>query len=308
VIGPAVTAHRRDFVVDLPAKMLRRNQHLSKNARRLYGAMRALADGRTGELRIGDRWLHAEAIDAAAEMCRDIRMRCMRELVAAGLVSFERERVHRKVRGRFREVLGRSRYVVHRSPMELSREGFVPVQGKARVLLQSISSNVEEIGSQVFSETPSQVSEKVDESSSRASPAKADDDSLPRPDFEAIDLRNEEVRAEASRSLRAKGWPGHVVDAGLQYIAERVDHSGVAPNSPQYYVAGFERAMSYERDRKLIETRASRRARFMGVDSEALRRVAEDIEHEARISGRPVRAVVEARVCSSAGIAADGQR
>jgi hypothetical protein len=114
----------------------------------LYGAMRALADGRTGEVRIGKRWLRGESIDAAAEMCRDIRMRCMRELEAAGLVSFERERVLRVVRGRRREVLGRTRYTVHRLPIGV-------VRAPAPVLLQSISSTVEEIDSQGLPKAPS---------------------------------------------------------------------------------------------------------------------------------------------------------
>jgi hypothetical protein len=152
LIPPADPARCREFVVDTPAKMLRRNEHLSKNARRLYLAMRALADGRTGELRIGGRWLRAEAIDAAAEMCRDIRMRGMRELAAAGLVSFERERLLRVVRGRRREVLGRTRYVVHRGPA--GGDG-ATAQGPQVVLQKSISSTVEEIDSQVFPETPS---------------------------------------------------------------------------------------------------------------------------------------------------------
>ena len=68
--------------------MLKRHKQLTKNARHLYATMRALADGRTGELRIGNRWLHAEEIDFQAEMGRDVRMRSMRELIDAGLVSF----------------------------------------------------------------------------------------------------------------------------------------------------------------------------------------------------------------------------
>jgi hypothetical protein len=73
----------------------------------------------------------------------------MRELAAAGLVSCERERVHRMVKGRHREVLGHTRYIVYRSPV--SHESVV----SAPFLLQSFSSTVEEKDSQGFPEAPS---------------------------------------------------------------------------------------------------------------------------------------------------------
>jgi hypothetical protein len=44
-------------------------------------------------LKIKGRCLKAKAIDAAADMCRDVRMVAMRDLMALGLVTMERERV-----------------------------------------------------------------------------------------------------------------------------------------------------------------------------------------------------------------------
>jgi hypothetical protein len=165
---------RKPFVVAAPAPMLKRNPTLSKNARNLYMTMWTLADGKTGELRINGRWLQSVVIDRAAEMCRDIRMKCMRELIALGLVSFDRERVERFVKGRKRVVLGRTRYCVHRrAQIQHYQQNVTPnreLDGSEKpndfggpvpkiiktpnVLLKSISSTVEEIDSQILSVTP----------------------------------------------------------------------------------------------------------------------------------------------------------
>lgn len=306
VIAHHKHARRCEFIVDAPAKMLRRNAHLSKNARRLYLGMRALADGKTGELRNGDHWYDAKEIDYAAEMCRDIRMPCMRELVAAGLASFERERIVRKVRGRRREILGRTRYTVHRPPTELSRESFAPTRAKPRVLLQSISSTVEEIDSQVFpeapipvgsgfSDSPFQGKSDGEETSSSSSPpsAKRDDDSLPPPDGEDLEANIQRHIEKAKNLLLRKGWPADVADATVHLIEERSDRSGTIPTSAQYFIASAQAAMADSRDRAEITKRAERRRRVMPSDE--LRLVASDIERESKKSGRPLRDIVEAR-------------
>jgi hypothetical protein len=286
---------RSPFIVSVPAAMLKRNRGLSKNARRLHQAMRALADGGKGEVRKQGRWLRAEEIEKEAEMCRDIRMSCMRELRAAGLVKFERERVVRKLRGRRRKVLGRTRYIVLDS-VEFEGKA-LSARGPARVLLQSISSTVEKIDSQVLPEAPSVVKRVENfKSSSKASPPptpKSDDDSPPGPDWDAIESKIEELREEANRTLRAKGWNGHTVDAALQRIQERIDFSGSAPASPQYFLTSFDRAMSDDRDKKKIEERATRRAQFLGSDQEQLLRRAAELKRESQRSGREVRAIVE---------------
>ena len=51
-MGEAQKQDRKAFIVDAPATMLKRNSSISRNARILYNAMRALADGKTGELKI----------------------------------------------------------------------------------------------------------------------------------------------------------------------------------------------------------------------------------------------------------------
>jgi len=130
--------------------MLKRNMQLSKNARHLYMTMRALANGRTGELKLNGRWLPAVAIDSDAEMCRDVRMSAMRELITFGFVTTDRERIERFIGGRKRVVLGRTRYRVHRQPMSPCSK----ISKKPNVLLKSISSTVEEIDSQDLSNPP----------------------------------------------------------------------------------------------------------------------------------------------------------
>jgi len=133
--------------------MLKKHPDLSKNARHLYLAMRALSDGKTGELQIKGRWLKATVIDRRAEMCRDVRMRAMRELIAAGHVTMERARVCRPIDGRMRSFLGEAHYTVHRDPVPKNRQ---KAKDSSKVgLLKSISSTVVEIDSQFLPETPS---------------------------------------------------------------------------------------------------------------------------------------------------------
>jgi hypothetical protein len=144
--SPSRLVRRRDFMVDVPAKLLKRNEHLSKNATRLYLAMRALADGHTGELKRRGRWLRAEEIDTEAEMCREVRMKSMRDLIAAGLVTYKFEMVVRVIKGRRRAVRAGTQYVVYRRAQ---------IVAKPRVLLKSVSSKVEKIDRQYISRRPS---------------------------------------------------------------------------------------------------------------------------------------------------------
>ena len=145
-------AMRKPFVVDCPAPMLKKNAQLSKHARTLYMTLRALADGITGELRINGHWLKATVFDRAAEMCRDIRMAAMRELIALGLVTVKRPRVWRVLGGRMRSVLAEAQYTVHREPVLKNLQK--PKDSSKVDLQQSISSTVEEIDSQYVPVTP----------------------------------------------------------------------------------------------------------------------------------------------------------
>lgn len=173
---------RKPFIVDVDASLLKRNIELTKQARHLYTTMRAISCGRTGALKIRDRWLKATAIDAAAEMCRDVRLRAMRELIALGLVTMEHKRVERVIGGRKRVVFDAVHYFVHRQPVAAKNAKKQPF------LLESIFSTVEKIDSQISSETPygpgrgaspvgeRKADEKIYIKSSSGSPAKPDDD------------------------------------------------------------------------------------------------------------------------------------
>ena len=103
------------FIVYAPASMLKRHVQLSKNARHLYTTLLALADGGEGELKIKGRWMKAKVFDAAAEICRDVRLAAMQELIKAGLVTLKYEMAVRFIGGRRRTVRSRSQYTVHRT-------------------------------------------------------------------------------------------------------------------------------------------------------------------------------------------------
>jgi hypothetical protein len=226
------------FIVDVPATLLKRNTELSKAARVLYSTMRSLADGKTGALKIRNRWLKAKAIDAAAEMCRDVRLRAMRELVALGLASMERERVERVIKGRKRVVFGITRYFVHRQPAARKKTESKPF------LLKSISSTVEKIDSQVFSNPPVGAvsegsgvlpvvseNEKGEVSHHHPEPPKPDDD---------LPSRFEKLQNTARAILVERGEDAEFVEAAIQFIDERSAALGRSPGSAAYYLASFQ--------------------------------------------------------------------
>lgn len=237
----------RAFIVDVPANLLKRNTEVSKDARDLYSTMRSLADGKTGALRIKRRWLKAKAIDAAAEMCRDVRMRAMRELVALGFVTMERERVERVIGGRRRVVMGAVHYIVYRQPVTSKSAKKQPF------LLKSISSTVEEIDSQFLSETPSGtvsggsvVPSVVSERGTgkvnhhHQAPSKTDDDraTLYLSGQEPPN-RFEQLQEKAKANLVAQGEDPEFVETAIQFIDERSWLFGKVPATEAYYVASF---------------------------------------------------------------------
>ena len=130
------------FVVDMPAPMLKRHAKISKGARMLYCTMRALANGRTGELSIRGGPLDWELIRRRAEICKNVWQRLLRELTAAGLVSCTRERVFVFKNGRKFAVLGRAHYFVYKQPKTKKK----PVN-----LLKPFSCTVQEKGTQILS-------------------------------------------------------------------------------------------------------------------------------------------------------------
>jgi hypothetical protein len=271
-IARADLSRPREFVVDFPAKMLRRNERLSKNARHLYVTLRALADGDTGQLKIKGRWRKAKEFDAAAEICRDVRLAAMRELIDAGLVGLEFEMAVRFIGGRRRAVRSRSQYTVHRTAQEPNDSGGADPQfvEKPRILLKSISSTVEEIDSQDLSKlpppatasggvvgVPSAEKRESDKSSSRSSPPKADDDLFFYPDLEALEPKIQEPIEKAKTRLLKDGLDPHLVSAGLQLIEERADYLGTTPQFASYFIVAFRAAMADPRDKAAILERVA---------------------------------------------------
>ena len=111
----------------------------------LYLTMRALANGKTGELAIRGNPLDWRFISQRAEIGRDVWYRLLAELLASGYVTRERERVAHYRDGRKRIVLGRAHYFVHKQPKTIKNPC---------ILLVSDSSTLEESGAQISSETP----------------------------------------------------------------------------------------------------------------------------------------------------------
>jgi hypothetical protein len=143
---------QKPFVVRAAATMLKKNPQLSKHARQLFVTLLALADWTTGELKINGRWLKATVFDRAAEICRDVRMRAMRELTSLGLVTVKRARISRMIDGRRRSFLGEAQYTVHRDALAKNHQNG---KDSSKVdLVKSISSTVEEIDSQYLSTEP----------------------------------------------------------------------------------------------------------------------------------------------------------
>lgn len=281
------SSSRALFIVDAPATMLKRNAELSRNARILYITMRALADGKTGHLKIEGRWLRASVFDRAAEMCRCVRLRAMRELVAYGLVSVERERVERYLGGRRRVVLGPCRYTVH-------RQAVAPETGKKPEILQeSIPSTVEEIDSHYLSTPPCNVVHAVGNDHQNLHPADDGFSASPPKDL---------ITETAKAFLLSKGHDPRMVDIALARVADLAGAKKKIPRSPAYFVTSVERAFADPEERAAIEAVLARRAEI-GVSSDApldptekhpaskISMVHEVVE-EATRTGRPAREVL----------------
>lgn len=241
----------KPFIVDSDSAMLKRNDELSKNARRLWGAMRAIADGTTGEVRKNDKWFSPEAIDRAAEMCKCVRMPAMRELLETGYVTFVRPRVLRFIGHRQRMVLGCIRYTVYRRPVAPANrtlgKGAEKHPIKSRVLLRSISSTVEKTDQQDLPNPPitahphSPVADFAaplneqsgDRSSSPTANSTADDDSALQPSFES--KTNKHRDAARSRLLK-EGEPAQLIDERFSMFEGRASRP---PTSEEFYLTAY---------------------------------------------------------------------
>jgi hypothetical protein len=230
---------RKPFICDVPAKMLKRCKELSKGARMLHGTMRGLANGKTGELAIRGNPLDWKFIAREAEIGRDQWQRLLRELLAAGYVTRERERVEHYASGRKRIVLGRARYFVHKQPKHIK---------KTSILLMPDSPTVEESGTQVFQKHLEPSPRGVGGRSSSVSflEPQGTESSSPteKPDDDPLIL----LRAKAEETLCKKYhlqmvgiecYP-EMVSISLDHIMERIVEHGQPIGSPNYIVKAFE--------------------------------------------------------------------
>jgi hypothetical protein len=343
---PADSSRRKPFIVDAPATMLKRNAGISRNARNLYGTLRALADGKTGELRIGGRWLKATAFDRAAEMGRNTRLPAMRELVAAGLVTAKRTRVWQKMDGRMRAVAGPTEYTVHREPAPKIHQ---KTRHSSKVHLQkSIFSTVQEMDPQVLSNPPVRGAGLVSPDSELCSsplvgtnhhqhPAASrtgdDDDSRTfqsnfkgngngkpnnNPAVEEKQTHVEKVLDRAAERLKKRGEDSVFVAEALAFIDQRSHEARTVPASERYYLTAYQNLLDAPDDLAAVTDsmirKSSLRAKYMPEpiipnkkDEKKIRFVGQ-IVNEADRGGRPAREVLRERLASDAGASARNRK
>ena len=127
------TPRKKPFIVrEIRADMLRKHPQLHKGARMLWLTMLGMANAKTGELRHRDHWYDGEDIQKRAQICDRLPKKCIKELVAAGYVHWERVRVTRPIKGRMREVLGETHYWVFKSPRQQSISSTVTSGNRSR--------------------------------------------------------------------------------------------------------------------------------------------------------------------------------
>jgi len=158
---PSTSKH--PFIVTVAPGLL---HGLTPRACRLFMTLLRRADGHTGELKIPGRkwnkaesvWLKATQFDREANMSKPTRMKAMRELIARGLVTVARPRVHRVIGGRMRAVAGPTQYTVHRTPANTRTHHERPTKSSkvkgVPVFQKSNSSIVEKVDPEVLSTTP----------------------------------------------------------------------------------------------------------------------------------------------------------
>ena len=337
--------YRKPFIVDASAAMLKKHEVLSRNARQLYLTMRALADGKTGELRIRGRWLKATDFDRAAEMSKNTRLPAMRELVATGLVTAKRSRGWRKMDGRMRAVAGPTKYTVHREPVPKNHQ---KAKDSSKVHLQkSIFSTVQEMDRQVLSNPPVGASGSVFSDSENGSRGErtnhhqhlaanhtADDDDArvsqsnqdgkrngkgkPNPPVEEQQTRVEKILDRAAGILEKRGHDPLFVAEALASIDQRSYEARSVPASERYFLIAYQNLLDAPDDLAEVTDQMIRkkslRAKFMPdpiipseKDEEKIRFVHQIVKEAARI-GRPACEVMRDRLASDAGaIARDRQ-
>lgn len=308
-------SRRKPFIVDMDASILR---ELGKHARALYNALRYMADGKTGELRFRERWYKAKEFDREAKMCERVRLAAMRELVAAGLVTYSRQRVWRMIDGRLRAVAGRVQYVVHRQPVPLKNRQ--KTRDSSKLHLQNcIPGSLLEMQSQTVPTPPTVAGGSVfPNSENRSARESAKPSSAPADDdFPAFTPKNS--KAETARTLLLrKGHDPQMVDIAISRVADLAAAKKKIPRSPAYFVTSVERALADPEDRDEIEAILAQRAENRITSAAPLNPMEkhraskivmlhEVVEEAARIR-RPACEVMRERLAPDAGaIARDSQ-
>lgn len=238
--APALS--HKPFIVDVDAVLLKRHSQLSKGARNLYGTMRGLADGKTGELAINGHPLDWRYISSQAEIGRCSWLKYLRELRLAGLVSVTRERVLRLIDGRRYVVLGPSLYVVH-------RQAVTPENVKNQpILLKSDCATVGESDPQIIQTHPS-----VSVSSGFAVPRGEGvsgehtrnhhlrfESSKPDDDRGYASNHFEKIQDKAKAILTGQGESPDFVDEAFLLFDDRSELFGSTPATANYYLTCFE--------------------------------------------------------------------
>jgi hypothetical protein len=302
------------FVVDARAAMLKKHPALSKHARNLYMTMRALADGKTGELRWKNgQWIKATVFDRQAEMCRVVRLPAMRELIDAGLVSLNRPRIWRIIGGRRRAVMGESQYTVFRDPKpENDRKS----NDSSKVCLQeSVSRTVQETDRQIFPEAPSGTSmgfggegfERVREGShaeSSSSKAPTNDDDLRMRPRANEQTRVEKIITRVAAILKKRGDHPIFVAEALELIDQRSQDAGSVPTDAKYFLISYENLLESRDDlaalTDLIIRKRYLREKYMPApiapnekDAEKIALVHQIVEEAARDGRRATEVLAE---------------
>jgi hypothetical protein len=266
----------KPFICDVPAQMLKRSTQFSRGARTLYVTMRALANGKTGELAIRGNPLDWRYISKQAEIGRFTWLKAQKELTAAGYVTVERERVYNYKGGKKRTVLGRAHYFAHRQPITIKKPLFA---------VKSDSCTVHESDPQISSETPyrnrafavgvARERKKLKEARKSSSPTSDDDvsrvtssDSKANPFCSEEDetlIRNVQGRLRVQYP-QAYGRNKDLVDDSLfiqeaiSLIDERGESAISVPHA--YFASGIAKILDCEKDRLILSDLVTRKARL----------------------------------------------
>jgi hypothetical protein len=241
-MGSAATYRKRNakpFIVDIEARFLKKDAELklTRGGRNLYVTCRALGDGQTGALCINGCPLDWQYICRQAEISHCTWRKYRHELLAAGLLWEQRDRVQIIKGGRRRVVLGRTTYFVRRQAE--TRE----TVKEPAFLLGANSSTIEELAPQItqrhlessaqsVSGSPSSVSYLELEKSKSSSPTEKADDDAPS--------RFEKLQNAARATLLERGEDPEFVEVAIKFIDERSATLGKSPSSAAYYVVSFQ--------------------------------------------------------------------